>query len=508
MLTYHSAHVIPDATPPNKRVLRPDQLAKLVRRLREHNVVLLRAPPMCGKVFTISLYIIDFCQTTLAEELRNYCSENHLKYFYLVTGRTEGDFNQHFLAQTGQSFWNLIEAKEETFIVLDEAQLFYETQKPMWEALATIVRASPTVRFLVIGTYYSPIQTRISPKLGEGTASLFLDFLLLDLESTQRLASKLYQSSSTPYPALKSEVVETVHTFTNGHPGISATVLMELLKSEQNNLQTSSWVKKLRVRRAFDWIPNMIANNPASVRMMHYLLKRTDIRTLRFNINNPVMDDETLQFVYNLEKAGLWCRFEPRLEPNQFTFTSRIGFDITFNSLSTGTMELDNTEESMETFITYCLQRIQLSTVPRKMLEKDWENAFYAATGAVTSHFRQSQYPIPGSQRRVDLWVDSGLNYAIEFSIDQKQAKKTKKQCADYIREHCECFQEKGKYALADFKHKRCLHFLVNHPTDEEIALLPNYEYLRYVLPATDLKTFSLFSDNSTKTYEFLLPGQ
>jgi hypothetical protein len=491
----------------------------LVDQLRTNNVVLLRSHPGSGK-------------TTLAEELRKYCDDRHLRFLYTkLTGATQLTYEHFFMDYTLHYFNTLSEdttpplvySAEETFLVIDEAQEWYGREDAFWKALGSIVgRRQRKLRVLILATYRFPFANHSSPRLNLPEVGRFYDFLQMEEDDVGQLHVKLAMhlgstnvnaGTRTPLPLLSDDVIHSLFELTSGHPFITAYILTSLLKDQNHTnplrlLTATSVIDDVKSLRPFGWLHLWPVGLP-EVSDIKRIVRATKVDVLEFDVESlcpaqtwdsflnrdtrhqvPTIHQSILTMVYELEKPGLWMCLDPLVAQTRFRFTSRLAYDIFYRKAFSGNMLLQDSEESLETFVIHCLESVKPD--PKNFhIELLRDKDFHMGASAIlspASHMIHSQFAI--GRKKLDFKIDgNGLNWGVELSTASTAGEA-------YVREHCLRFASGGSYHPAGLTNWRNVHFIQSptHSTLKNLLpLLLEYPRLRIVVPTPDVKGFTYY---------------
>lgn len=359
-----------DGTPREIRYVSPGKLQALIHQLDRQHVVLVRSHPGSGK-------------TTLAGALKDSLEPKGVDVCYVKLNTTKGTYDDVLKSQTGRSLGELAAAERDTVLIVDEAQLWYGWHDDFWVAVSWLVgNNNKDVRLyvLILATYRSDVILAASPKLGIVEVNNFYDKLRMERDDVKQLMIKHATAMGTrdgntivPAPHLSDDIIDGIYGLTGGHPALSAIMITTLLKApaaqNKSDLLTSeTTLAHLKSHRSFDWLVALTqpTYSQEAIRLISRATSANNHGDLQFNVANfyqgasvafgsdqgiqqsPEPARTAMLMVKSLEKSGLWMCPSPRLSGTEFTFTSRLAYDLFYQLGYSGDQVL--TDNSDTTF--------------------------------------------------------------------------------------------------------------------------------------------------------------
>jgi energy-coupling factor transporter ATP-binding protein EcfA2 len=467
---------------------RYETVQKINTLLMKRKIVLLRAPPYCGKSTLLSFlkdYIVHFNKQNNTNG--KVYSINCLN-FDATRNNDPKYFDEFWKQQTGDNTY------EETLrtnchILIDEAQNLYNSRPNFWAYLKSIIESEglPNMPKILVVSYYGdrPISETTTP-IDFKYVLDYRDILLTENECDELIAS--YNSKKLSiYPSISSTIRDYIKTLTGRHVGLIVDTIRNLKTAFNTIKYDDGGILAFLVSGDFINAFALCRVVPRDVELSKYFESPyIDILTNIINSSDHYTKSNDLNSLWELIYKGIVTQTYPKNGDNMFSvivFSSPLVMNI-FNSKYTvaKTSTFNSKQWSVNefgSFLSTVLSKMSLHTLERSfskgydgnVIERAWQNEFYRCAFSLLPISYHTISPdvgyVFGSTGKVDYYINGKLRWMIELTREGYK-----------LKEHIDRFKVGGRYyvmsqyinswIVLDFRHTL--------PTELE----DNVWYIRY----------------------------
>jgi len=412
---------------------------KIYDIITQEGIVLLRSPPFTGKTSIVSL-------------LHHYISGIGVKTYWISCLSFQEDLDELFRRKINMSFKEIVQTKEKTILLIDEAQILYflGQNHEFWRIIKELQQSSNQYLNILFVASYGEAPMSVGGTV-YGTPVVFKSYLdISTMYFSEGEANEMIQSfhktDEGSLVSISPEVAKVIYSCTSGHPGLFRTCLNSLAEKFTPIRQSKKEVSdgdKISYLMSHEFKHRVSLTRAVNPPLSFESPEREFIDKLLRNdtmlMPEKPQDENTCLY---LIRAGIFARNNDRL-----SFPAPLLRMIYMQRLHSSTVPTEGSEH-LEPFIIESIRRMDHRTLRNslgvgtddKILERGWGMEFYRTSTSIltASH---SISPEVGrtfhSQGLMDFYIDGSLKWAIELLREGDRAK-----------EHQDRFKPGGMYYI------------------------------------------------------------
>jgi hypothetical protein len=405
-------------------------------------IVLIRAPPFCGKTILLKLY-------------REYLLSKGKNAYYIDCSRFKDDitFDESFDLQIGRKWTQAIE-EPDTYFLFDEAQLIYTTGSSLWQQVKAMANRVYDSRLESLSKFLIISNSNDQPYFNGVTPLIFneiIDYNQVALKDSE--FNEIYNRYNfiEEFPKIILDVGKFIKSLTQSHVGLVhntfSIISVMFAKTQPSDSEIINYLLSIRFFTDLDLcrvLPlklNKYFEEPY-ISIINWIQSSP---TGSFNLPlNPLYKNASQEMI----KLGILAQYSiiVGLPSLNITFASPLIKNLFNHKYAVAKYEQDPnriwSQDQFGTFLIEVLKRFDSKLLQQcksfgcngTLLEYMWQKEFYRCAFSLLPTSRYSISPevgyvfeIPG---RIDFYVNNGLQWAIELVKD-----------SDKLKEHIEKFK-------------------------------------------------------------------